>query len=170
MYHQNINISFCFYVCIFDFLNECSVCLLYRWFNRESFKPQRCSTCHLTSMQTIKGTFWTLDAQNNSFNFHSMNQQHFSCNRSLQFSLPIWLFGFNRTNCGHRDRWCFCQQPDVTGKQQSLVWTPATHWHTDASYNTQSKSFYLTDRNNRRKLHHFDNHRLEGKLNVQDLI
>lgn len=34
----------------------------------------------------------------------------------------------------------------------------------------KKKSFCLTDRNNRWKLHHFDNHRLEGKLNVQDLI
>lgn len=59
------------------------------------------------------------------------------------------------------------QHSDVTGKQQSLVWTPAVRRHT---YPARSKSFYLTDRNNRRKLHHFDNHRLGGKLNVQDLI
>lgn len=57
------------------------------------------------------------------------------------------------------------QQSDVTGKQQSLVWISRnshvdpliemnvyiTHTHTRT--HTESKSFYLIDRNNRWKLH-----------------
>lgn len=41
--------------------------------------------------------------------------------------------------------------------------------HTD-THKTQSKCFYLTDRNNHRKRHHFDSHRFGGNLNVRDLL
>lgn len=90
-------------------------------------------TTKTTFQQKNQGDISTLDAQNNSFSLHFMDQKPFFETVLCSFHYRFCFLAFRGQTVATETNGASVQQSDVTGKQQSLVWTPAIHWHTDES-------------------------------------
>lgn len=103
----------------------CLYLWLLHWFSWVSFMPIQALEVPQSPNNVYaknKGGFSTLDAQNNSL-------QSISWNRSCSFHYRYCYLASAGLTVATETDGSPVQQSGVTGKQQSLVCTPAIHWH-----------------------------------------